>query len=125
MGLVRFSKNILSVALWFLILEPGLFDAADGTETNLALNRAAYQSSAIDYNNVAHLATDGSEETYWQSQPENQPWIYLNLGQVRKLSSIRLKWVSVAPTGCAIQVSDGPSSAFVWKDIAHASCLPN
>jgi hypothetical protein len=125
MGLVRFSKNILGAALWFLILGPGLLEAAYGTEGNLALNRAAYQSSAANYDNVAHLATDGSEETYWQSQPENQPWIYLDLGQVQKFSSIRLSWGLLAPTGCTIQVSDGPSNAFVWKDIAHASCSPS
>ncbi len=122
---MRFSINVLSAALAFLILEPVLLEAADGAETNLALNRAAYQSSAINYDNVAHLATDGSAETYWQSQPENQPWIYVDLGQAQKFSSVRLNWGSIAPAGCTIQVSDGPSDAFAWKDVAHASCSPN
>ena len=32
---------------------------ADGQLTNVALHRAAYASSALDYNHTAHLATDG------------------------------------------------------------------
>ncbi|MGA3169591.1 MAG: discoidin domain-containing protein [Chthoniobacteraceae bacterium] len=125
----RFSKRIFGVALWFLlgllILEPGLLEAAGGAETNLALNRAAYQSSAINYDNVAHLATDGSPETYWQSRAEDRPWIFVDLGQVRKFSGIRLNWGFFAPRACTIQVSDGSGGAFAWKDIAHASCSPS
>ena len=45
--------------------------------------------------------------------------------QVRKFSGIRLLWGSLAPAGCTIQISDGPSNAFTWKDLTHASCSPN
>ncbi len=85
----------------------------------MALNRAAYQSSAINYDNVAHLATDGSNETFWQSKPEEQSWIYVDLGGVRRISSIQLDWGSLAPAGCSIQVSAATSLPSQWTDVAH------
>ena len=73
----------LKYFIGFLMVGSGLLEADTGTETNLALNRAAYQSSAINYDDVAHLATDGSRDTFWQSKAEDQPWIYIDLGGLR------------------------------------------
>ena len=39
---------------------------------NRALNRAAYHSSAVDYFQTGHLATDGQKATYWESAPQDQ-----------------------------------------------------
>ena len=89
---------------------------------NVALNRAAYQSSAIDFNNVAHLATDGSLDTYWQSSVEDQPWISVDLGQSRKISSVNLAWGSFVPADCTVQVSNETSAPAKWTDVGHISC---
>ncbi len=90
-------------------------------ETNVALNRAAYQSSAIDYDNVAHLATDGSLDTFWQSKPEDRPWIYVDLGAMRKISGVKLAWGAFAPAGCTIQIATEPATPAVWTDVRHLS----
>jgi hypothetical protein len=99
--------------------------ATDGNDTDLALNRAAYQSSAINYDNVAQLATDGSRQTYWQSKPEDQSWIYVDLGGLRKIDGIELQWGELAPAACSIQVSRGANSPTHWMDIAHLACAGN
>ena len=88
----------------------------------MALNRAAYHSSAINHDNVAHLATDGSSETFWQSKPEDQPWIYVDLGGLRKLTGVRLMWGELAPAGCAIQVATEAGPPFRWTEVAHVVC---
>ena len=95
---------------------------AQAEVVNVALNRAAYQSSASDFNNVAHLATDGSMDTYWQSGVEAQSWIYVDLGQTRKISSVKLAWGLLAPAGCTIQVSNESSAPTRWTDLGHISC---
>ena len=43
--------------------------------SNIALNRAAYQSGSADDDHTAHLATDGSTATYWESKPHKEAWI--------------------------------------------------
>ena len=113
------NTNWRAAVLFFLVALPWSGKAAETDDVNVALNRAAYQSSAINYDNVAHLATDGSDETFWQSAPEERPWIYVDLGGRRKISGVELHWGSLPPAGCSIQVSaeDGPPSR--WTDVAH------
>jgi hypothetical protein len=101
---------------------PLIAKAADGSDTDLAMNRAAYQSSAINYDNVAHLATDGSRESFWQSKPEDQSWIYVDLGGLRKIDGIKLDWGALAPAACSIQVPREANSPSTWVDIAHLAC---
>ncbi len=117
--------NALGVAIWTFILHPGSVEAQAPVEANVALNRAAYQSSAIDGDNVAHLATDGSPDTFWQSGVENQPWIYVDLGRSRKLSGVRLAWGSSVPAGCAIQTSIENAAPTTWKPVVHLACAPS
>ena len=117
---MKHRKTHLWVAILSLLVASLCTARAAGTgETNVALNRAAYQSSAINYDNVAHLATDGSSETFWQSQPEDQPWIYVDLGGIRKVSGVRLDWGDLAPTGCSIQVSAEAGPPSRWTSVAH------
>ena len=95
---------------------------ASDHETNLALNHAAYHSSAANHDNVAHLATDGSRETFWQSEAENQAWIYVDLGESRKISGVKLVWGVLAPTGCSIQTAEPSPTPLVWVTVAHLAC---
>lgn len=68
-------------------------DAADDSVQNIALNRAAYQSSSVDDDHTAHLATDGHDETYWESQPvaaRGSPWIWAS-----RVHSIKSHYIGV------------------------------
>ncbi len=84
---------------------------------NLAYQRAAYQSSAIDDNQTAHLATDGSERTYWESLPEAGQWIAIDLGRPATMQRVRLHWGEGYPTAFRLEVSDDPVPASHWRTI--------
>ena len=117
--------NALKVVMGATAFALGLYGKmaqAQVEVTNVALNRAAYQSSASDFDHVAHLATDGSMDTYWQSGVENQSWIYVDLGQPRKISNVKLAWGSLAPAGCTIQISNETSAPTKWTAVIHVSC---
>ena len=114
--------NAAGLAICTFILHSGYVVAQTPVETNVALNRAAYQSSTINYDNVAHLATDGSLDTFWQSSIENQPWIYVDLGQSRKISGIKLAWGPLVPSGCRIQISNENAGPKTWNPVVHMEC---
>ena len=112
---VRWAFAVLT---WGLLVAGA--QAQSGTVTNVALDRAAYQSSAINYDNVAHLATDGSLDSFWQSKPEAQPWIYVDLGRSQKVTGVKLAWGTLAPAACTVQVSN-ESSVFRGKPMLLSS----
>ncbi len=62
------------------------------TERNMALNRAAWASSAADFINTGHMATDGQAKTMWQSADADFQWIYVDLGAECKVRSVVLRW---------------------------------
>ena len=74
-------------------------------QTNLSRNRACYQSSAANYNNTAHLTTDGSLSTSWISKNTTAEWLYVDLGVVCKVSGIRIHWDKLYAASYTIQVS--------------------
>jgi len=84
---------------------------------NLAFQRVAYQSGAIDDNQTAHLATDGSERTYWESRPEVGQWIAIDLGRPTALQRVRLQWGEGYPTDYRLEVSDDTVPASKWRTI--------
>jgi hypothetical protein len=84
---------------------------------NLAYQRAAYQSGAIDDNQCAHLATDGSELTYWESRPEAGRWIAVDLGRQTAVQRVRLHWGEGYPTAYQLEVSDDPVPASHWRTV--------
>ena len=95
---------------------------------NLALNRAAYASSAADYINTGHMATDGHDDTRWRSlgghrRGDEQPWIYVDLGAECTISKVVLRWEDLYPPKYNIWVSTntGPSveTGFVedWQSV--------
>lgn len=91
---------------------------------NVALMRAASQSSAFDFNCTAQLVTDGlvvtsSEEagkgfvSYWKSATDKDEWIAIDLGYVSKIDKVRFHWLN-APVAGTLQVSlDGKK----WTDV--------
>ncbi len=112
----------LGIAAFCLGFHPGPAKSQTAAGVNLALNRAAYQSSASDYDHVAHLATDGSLATFWQSNAEDRPWIYVDLGAPRTIDGVKLAWGALAPTPCTIQVSTEVSRPSAWTDVTHVGC---
>lgn len=90
-------------------------------QANLAFRRAAYQSSAADYDHVAHLVTDGNLNTSWISKTGKTEWIYVDLGVICNISTINIAWGNFYATEYSIQTAlDGPPEAPVnWRDVYH------
>ncbi len=76
-----------------------------GSPANIARNRAAYQSSSADDDHTAHLATDGSERTYWECKPAGEQWISIDLGAVQPIDGITLHWGKAYAQNYRIEVS--------------------
>jgi hypothetical protein len=94
---------------------------------NLALNRAAYASSAADFINTGHMATDGQMTTQWSSKDADAQWIYVDLGDLCEVRKVVLRWGKNYAKAYKVQVSSdrGPSPAtgFVetWSDVYGTS----
>ena len=94
---------------------------------NLALNRAAYASSSVDFVNTGHMATDGETATKWQSKAGGPQWIYVDLGADCSISKVVLQWAGAYAKAYTIQVSTdaGPSpiTGLVehWTDVCTAA----
>ena len=63
-----------------------------GTLANVALHRAAYASSAIDYNHTAHLVTDGIYA--WMRNPLYTGWMFIIIGVALCFGNL---WLLVLP----------------------------
>jgi hypothetical protein len=83
---------------------------------NIARNHAAYQSDSIDDDHTAHLATDGSAATYWESGT-NDSWIAVDLGEICPFSRITLRWGEAYATAYRIQISNDGLHPGDWKDV--------
>lgn len=63
---------------------------------NLALRRAAWHFSAANYDNTAHLVTDGiihsTFDSSWRSGGNGREWVYIDLGADSELSSVKVYW---------------------------------
>jgi hypothetical protein len=109
--------SLLIFALAALILSaPSL---AAETLRNLALNRAAYASSAADFINTGHMATDGQMATKWESKAGDPQWIYVDLGALATVHNVRLKWSQGFARAYKIQVSTDPGPSPVTGFVEH------
>ena len=98
---------------------PALVPAGDEYR-NLALQRAAMQSSAFDLEQSAQLATDGlmadqaDFRSAWKSAGGKDEWIAVDLGAVAAMDKVVFHWVN-GPVSGKLQLSkDGEK----WKDAA-------
>lgn len=105
------------VGLPLAILAESPVQANGTTVVNIAHNRAAYQSGSADDDHTAHLATDGSTETYWESGTNHNSWIDVDLGKACSLSRITLHWKQFYATAYRIQISNDGLHPANWKDI--------
>jgi hypothetical protein len=98
---------------------------ASSIERDLALNRAAWASSSVDFIQTGHMSTDGQPTTQWQSADSDLQWVYVDLGAVCEVHSVVLRWGANYALEHKIQVSmDGgpsPETGLVegWNDV-HA-----
>jgi len=116
----RFAR-LSCVALGLVISTTGFLQASDNaSEPNLALNRAVYQSSAANYDNTGHLATDGSPDTFWQSAPGADQSVYVDLGRVCSVDRVRLFWGDHGTQSFKIQLSTDTDAPVNWKDVQAA-----
>ena len=85
--------------------------AAASQERNLALNRAAWASSAANFIDMGHMATGGLAAGKWQSADADAQWIYVDLGAECKVRSIVLRWGANYGLAYTLQASTdkGPS----------------
>jgi hypothetical protein len=91
------------------------------SDKNVALRRAAWHSSAANYDNTAHLVTDGiihsTFDSSWVSKGNGQEWVYIDLGADSKLTSVTVYWGENYATDYSIQISHHGKS---WTTAASA-----
>ncbi len=102
-------------------------DAAEAepqANTNLALNKTAVASSQEADSVRASNATDGdstSRDSRWGSAYADAPhWIYVDLGKVMNVETVKIYWENRKATNYKIQVSSELSENMVdsdWKDV--------
>lgn len=80
---------------------------------NLALGRPAVASSSVNAN-VASRAFDGDGSTRWESQYSDPQWIYIDLGSVKSVDTVELRWEGAYGKAYHLQVSNDASS---WNDV--------
>jgi len=94
---------------------------------NLALNRAAWASSAADFICTGHMATDGQAATQWLSKGGGAQWIYVDLGSSCEINKVVLRWGQAYARAYKIQVSTerapSPATGLVenWTDVHERS----
>ncbi|WMT43520.1 discoidin domain-containing protein [Paenibacillus sp. D2_2] len=85
--------------------------------SNLAVNAPAVASSFGGINFEAERAFDGNLQSRWasnSSEGSEPQWIYVDLGTVKKIGSVRLHWEDAYAVKFKIQVSNDGS---VWNDV--------
>jgi hypothetical protein len=86
---------------------------ARSSRSSLALHCPVTVSSVADECSGAN-AVDGDDGTRWSSAYNDDEWIYVDLGAVKKLSGVKLNWEAAYGKSYKIQVSD---DANAWTDV--------
>jgi hypothetical protein len=84
---------------------------------NLALNRPVTASSEITDargNCPARFVNDGRAGTRWSSEFRDNEWIAFDLGSVRTISRVALRWEAACGRAYRLQVSDDNQT---WRDV--------
>ncbi|MDF2382010.1 discoidin domain-containing protein [Nostoc ellipsosporum NOK] len=92
-------------------------------QEHLSLNRACYQSGAVDYDHTAHLTTDGNLFTSWKSAHKPEAWIYVDLGNTCTVSSVVIHWGDAFARNFIIETAvQGPAEKpSGWTEIYQTS----
>jgi hypothetical protein len=96
---------------------------------NAAFRRAAWHSSAANFDNTAHLVTDGiagplseAVESAWISGTAGEEWVSIDLGDARAISGVTVYWGDPFAAAYRIEVSpDGKA----WERAAAGAGRAN
>ncbi len=83
---------------------------------NVAFRRAAWHSSAADFDHTAHFVTD-SIQSRWISKTNGREWIYIDLGTDSQLASTTVHWGENHATAYSIELSPDAKN---WTIAAHS-----
>lgn len=121
MKINRFFNNKLKYIVAICVLLVPFLNVH--AQRNLAYNKAAYHSSAINYDNTGHLTTDGWESTFWQSKSDNNEWLYVDLGKTYQIKAIELLWGENYASSYKIQfaVDKGAVETAKWIELFYTS----
>jgi RHS repeat-associated protein len=84
--------------------------------TNIALNKTATASSIQGSGLDAAKAVDGNTGTRWSSASTDNEWIYVNLGSLNYIDTVKIRWENAYASEYKIQFSNDASQ---WTDAAH------
>ena len=114
---------------------PSLQLLEDGTQDpqeNVAYGKQAFSSSNEDGELTAAKAVDGDttgDKSRWSSAKENGPhWIYVDLGKVMNVGSVRIVWETRKATSYKIQIAEvmgDTADNTAWTDMAVINSQPS
>ncbi|WP_431685580.1 discoidin domain-containing protein [Hahella sp. NBU794] len=87
---------------------------------NLAHMRPVTTSSVESSDLSGYMAVDGDASTRWGSAYGNSAWIYVDLGEKRSISRVRLTWEAAYAKAYDIQVSNDASSWTTVRSVTNA-----
>ncbi|XHR27284.1 MAG: discoidin domain-containing protein [Chthoniobacteraceae bacterium] len=94
-------------SLWeFEVYSP----ATPAVKTNMALNGNITASSTENVGTPASNANDGSLTTRWSSASTDSEWITVDLGSIKTISEVTLRWETAYGKSYTIQTSNDGSS---------------
>jgi uncharacterized repeat protein (TIGR03806 family) len=112
----RYARYLAPNAGWGNIAELQFFGYGPGA--NLALLQPATASSSASATTTATNAVDGSLATSWASAVSDPQWLYVDLGAIFPVGSVKLTWSSAYAKAFQIQVS---SDAASWSSVYSSS----
>src|SRR6202034_571482 len=62
----------------------------------------------------------GSQDTFWQSAPGADQWVYVDLGRVCSVDRVRLFWGDHGTQSFKIQLSTDADAPVNWKEVHDA-----
>jgi hypothetical protein len=87
--------------------------------SNLALHATASASSSENAELTPSQAVDGDGATRWGSQYTDSQWFSVDLGQVRTLDTLVLRWNPAYGKRYDIQVATDRSADHPWRGVYH------
>jgi hypothetical protein len=101
-------------------LDSVLGPSRSGQWTNVARNRAVYQSSSADDDHTGHLVTDGSLLTYWKCGAGGEQWISVDMGKSVSLDRLTIHWGQTYAPSYRIEISEENERPQHWT-LAHSA----
>lgn len=94
-------------------------NGGDESGVNLALNHPVVASSS-NTNFDPNVITDGNAESRWEANynaGSSSEWVYVDLGAVKDVKQLVIKWERAYPTHVDIQVANSPDNEANWQTV--------